>query len=268
MQNPLAVLVKSVSQPSYYKDVLTAKLSFSIKYYIFLGLVLTGLGTAAATYKTGPVVEDLLGSMSKELLQNYPKDLTIDITPEGVKTNMPSRFVLKAPQKLKAEWENLLIIDPQGEVGLLAEYKAPVLINNSYVVVADGGTVQTTPLADLPEIYIDYQRVQSLADTFRFGKETAYILTGLAALLQNAFDYFVLQLVYLLIFAFVVYAVFKRVTLSYTKSLQISLHTVTLPLIIGEIMEIVSISAAMPGWFILVHAFITLYTLNRLENTA
>lgn len=253
-----------------------------VKYYVLLALVLTAVNTTVGVIKYAPVIKNDLTELAKEVTQNFPPDLELTISPNGITANKDFPLVAQTPKALKGLPENLLIIDPNGQVGMLQEYNALMLVNNSYVIIGSGDGVQTTPLKDFPEVRVNYSKMQSLSQNLLFVAGNARLFTAGFFAISNLFDFFVVRLIYLAIFAFVLRLVYKSVLARYSQSFAISVYSVTLPLLISTTLGIAnlvlptsvttaSVSPSPPvspfaGWFIFVHIIFAFYLLSRLEK--
>ena len=162
-----------------------------LRYYVLLALVLTAVNTAAGVLKYTPIIKSNLTETAKEVVQDFPPDLELVISPNGITANKSFPLVAKTPSPLKSLSENLLIIDPNGRVGMLQEYNALMLVNNSYLIVGSGDGVQTTPLKDFPEVRVNYASMQDLAQKLLFVAGSAHFFTAGFLALSNLFDFFV-----------------------------------------------------------------------------
>lgn len=275
MQIFFRIFILSLTRPAYYQDILQARLRFSAKYYAVLSLLLILVSTVAGVINYSTSLKNDLTVSAKEVVQDFPPDLVLTISPNGVSANKEFPLIAQMPSVLtNANPKNLLIIDPKGEISDLEKYNALALINNSYVIVGNGDSVQTASLKDFPETRIDNTRIQQFSQTFLFIAQYAYLFTAGFFALSGLFNFFVWRLIYLAIFTFglrLTY-IYKRIYKhksavgTYSKAFQVSLHSVTLPILVGTTLGIVGISIPFPGWFIIVHTIFTFYILSRLDK--
>jgi len=243
----------------------------AVKYYVLLALVLTTVNTTVGVIKYAPAIKNDLTESAKEVIQNFPPDLELTISPNSITANKAFPLVAQTPKILKGLPKNLLIIDPNGEVGMLQEHDALMLINNSYVIIGNGDSVQTTPLKDVPETRVDYSMMQSLSQSLLFIAGNACLFTTGFFAISSLFDFFVARLVYLAVFAFVLRLVYRSVLTSYSRSFAISVYSVTLPLAVDTALKVANIVTPIsispfPGWFVFVHIISAFYLLSRLEK--
>ena len=278
MKTFLRTFTLSLTRPAYYKDVLQARLRFSIKYYVILSLLLILVGTAAGVIKYAPSIKGDLTESAKEAVQHFPPDLVVTISPGGITANKDFPLIVQMPSTLARRNknnsnpaeprrpQNLVVIDPKGEIGALEKYNALMLINNSYVIVGSGNSVQTAPLKDFPEIRVDYTGVQQFSQTLLFIAQHANLFTAGFFSFSGLFNFFVWRLLYLAIFALGLQLTYKSAVGTYSKAFQVSLHSITLPLLITATLEVAGAAFSFSGWFIVVHTIFTFYILSRLEK--
>ena len=259
-------------KPDYYKEVLQADLRQSIKYYTKMSAVMILILVVSGTLRIAPVIKSDLMEVATELTQNFPADLTLTIAPEGITSNKSFPLIVQTPKILTKEdvnagWpRNLAVIDPNGEVGMLKEYDALMLINNSYIIINNNGSVQTTPLNNMPPTTINAGVVKQTVDTLTKISSGAYFYTSAFLGASWLVNFFVVRVIYLAVFAFVVWLMYKSTFVVYAKAFAVSIHTITLPLIVYALVEALGIHIPLPGWFVLAHTLFTLYILDRLEK--
>lgn len=265
-------LILSLTKPSYYKDILKARTRFSVKYYMLLALILTTITSVAGIINYAPALKTDFTQVAQEITQNFPPDLVVEIKPTGITANAPFPLVAQTPTAFiknqpGALPKNLLIIDPQGQISMLAEYDALALLNNSYLIVGDGESVQTAPVKDFPDLRIDAGFMERLAGVARFIAGNAFWLTGLAFGAVSLVDFFVIKLVYLLFFAFVLRLFHKTLLATFAQAFKLSVHSFTLPILISTTLGIAGVNIPLPGWFVILHTIFVLYISTKLEKS-
>lgn len=237
-------------------------------YYFLLTIILTIAVTVSGTIRYSSRLKTALVDTSQEVIQDFPIDLELSISPNGIIANKDFPLVAKSPKILKGMGENLVIIDPNGEVAMLERYQASVLINNSYVIVGSGDTVQTTPLKDFPTVEINYATMQSISNNLLSAARNSAVLTAGFFAIANLLNFFVARLIYLVFFAFILRLVYRSLLVDFTRAFAVSVYTVTVPLLISTLLAILDLTMPFSGWFTFLHLIITLYLLKRLEKTA
>jgi len=267
MRTFFRTFIQSLSRPAYYKDILQARLRFSVKYYVVLSSLLIIISVVAGVFNYSVSIKDDLTVSAKEVVQDFPPDLVLTIAPGGVSANKAFPLIARMPSVLAyPDLKNLAVVDPNGEIGALEKYNSLMLINNSYVIVGNGDSMQTALLKDFPETRIDYSRMHQFSQTLLFIAQYAAPFTAGYFALTGLFNFFVWRLLYLAIFAFGLWLTYKSVVGTYSKAFQISLHSVTLSLLISTTLGITGIVIPFPGWFIIIHTVFTFYVLSRFEK--
>ena len=265
-------LILGLTKPSYYKDVLKARTRFSVKYYILLALILTTVTSVAGIINYAPALKSDFTQVAQEIPQNFPPDLVVEIKSTGITANKPFPFVAQTPTAFIKNQpaglpKNLLVIDPHGQIDMLAEYDALALLNNSYLIVGDGESVQTAPLKDFPDLRIDAGFMGRLAGVARFIAGNAFWLTGLAFGAVGLMDFFIVKLAYLLFFAFVLRLFHRTLFGTFIQAFKVSIHSFTLPVLISTTLGIAGVNIPLPGWFVILHTIFILYILSKLEKS-
>ncbi len=273
MKTFLRSFILSLAKPSYYEDVLKARTRFSVNYYILLALILTSATSTAGVVSYAPALKADFTQVAQEITQNFPPDLVVEIKSTGITANKPFPLVAQTPTAFVKSQpgslpKNLLIIDPQGQVGMLAEYDALALLNNSYLIVRDGESVQTAPLKDFPDLRIDASFMERLANTARFVANNAFWLTGLSFLASGLMNFFVVKLVYLIFFALVLRLFNRALFGAFDQAFRVSVHSFTFPILISTTLGIAGVNILFPGWFVILHTIFVLYILSKLEKSA
>ncbi len=264
--------ILSLTRPSYYKAVLHARPSFSVKYYAVLSLLLIIIITIAGIVTYAPTTKADFAQISQELVQDFPPDLVLDIKPQGISANRVFPLIAQLPSPFSKNGtgadlpKNLVILDPNGEVGMLQKYDSLILINNNYMIVGNGDTVQTAPLKDFPETRVDFAKMQQLANAALFISKNAVLFVGLASFVSGLLNFFVARPVYLLVFAFGLWLVNRTAVGSFSGAFKVGVHTFTLPILISTTLEVTGVNIPIPGWFVIVHAVFAFFVLSRLEK--
>lgn len=255
---------KSLTNPSYYKDILSAKFSFSLKYLIFL-LFLASLffsfKAAIGLAKIRPKVPSFITEAKKVISEIYPDELVLTIRNKKITTNVIEPYTIDFPVDNKIPtggYEHLLTINTRANIDDFRKYNSVFLLAGDYIVAPDdeGRSYKILPLDDyLKKIpdgaylnkglylemvkkalpYFDYlPRIVDLAILF---------LIVLSPVLVTGFSLSG-KLLYLLICSFFLWLlalVLKR-GLSYAKVFQMSMHGLTLPILLGIFMSLFNFS--------------------------
>lgn len=257
----------SLSSPTYYRDILQVRPRFSIKYYLVLSLLLLLISTISGIINYAPAIKSDSEVTAQEVVQNFPRDLVLTISPNGITSNKDFPIIAQMPSvvtRQDSQFKNLVVVDPNGEISALEKYNALMLINNSYLIVGNGDNLQTAPLKDFPETRVDYSTMQQLSQTLTFVAKNAAIFTSGFFIATGFFDFFIWRILYLAVFSLGLRLVYKSVIGTYPKAFQISMHSVTLPLLINTTLGVAGVVVPFPAWFLVVHTVFTFYVLSKL----
>ncbi|MBU0650051.1 DUF1189 domain-containing protein [Patescibacteria group bacterium] len=260
--------ISSLARPNYYKTVLQAPLSKSTKYYSILSLLIILVVSVVDMLQIAPTIRHDFSKTAQEIVQQFPSDLVVNINPNGLSANQAFPLIAQTPSILKDWPRNLVVLDPQGQVGDMEKYDALILVNDSYIIAGGGTSIQTSPLSNFPATKIDAATIHRLTDTLSFIAQNAYSLTALFLVAAGLINSFVVRAVYLAVFNLGIWLSFKVVVHNYMGALKVSLHTLTLPVIINAALAITGLDLPIPAWFFFSHLVFTFYVLSRLVKPA
>lgn len=108
---------KSLTEPSYYLDVLKADFSFSLKYFLFFFLLVSIISTIDFAINVKPKISEFSRDAIHELTTNYPPDLVIAIKDSTLQVEGTDEPLLvpfpgfMAEPELTSTYDYLLTID-------------------------------------------------------------------------------------------------------------------------------------------------------------
>ncbi len=232
-----------IPQTSYYPKILHTNFFFSLQYYILLLLVLNIIFLVSLPFKYSPnKINAGLNALVTSLKQ-YPDDLKITISGNSLITNYNRPYFM---------WLNdnghetlLFAVDESG--GVQNTGIKPLLLLTSKDLQVNFGSNQPSviPLKNLKIKTIDKRLINSLATSITiFQHMLPLFAAGLFVIMLVLIPAgsLIINTLYVLIASFVAYAVFRLFVKhrpSFKKTLQISFHAVTLPLIIDYFLTIV-----------------------------
>lgn len=262
-------LRKSLTSFPYYKEILKAKFSFSFKYLYFLlyliNLVL-GIWFAVAIVFLMPLVPNFLAQVKDVAYKSYPSELVVTIDNGKVKTNVKEPYFIDFPKEFRnvggLENFRLVTIDTKAQVGDYPKYNTVVLVTGDSVVYPDSssgsratGTYKVVPLSQAgsagQKMVIDkagYDKVvTSLLPYLNYVKPLMWVGVFLSIFLLpflGASMAMIGKLVYLLITSLIVLLVIKimKKTYSYSQIYRISMHGLTLPILISFVLGLFGIN--------------------------
>lgn len=247
------VFKRSLFEPAYYNEVIKAKFSFSLKYLVFLLFLISlvwgislGIRASLLLPKVGQFQTD-----AKAFLENfYPSELTVSIQGGKLTTNVEEPYYVDFPDidlgVKESSLEHLIAIDTKAQATDIEKYKSAVLLTSDAAVVRDdGGGYRLFPLSGMKQDLVLNKLiwgniVDTLTPYFKYIPTALYLSIVLSILLIpfvfTAFSLFG-RLFYLL-FASLLLLLVARVMkkkLSYPQVYRISMHAITLPVLLGFI---------------------------------
>jgi hypothetical protein len=233
---------RSIYDPSFYEELDSKPLSFSLKYIFSFGLIFAVLIMAEFAIATLPDFRAALQKAAPFVLDSYPADLVLTLEDGELSTNMEEPYVVPGLDNLAMDMregeeppKHLIVIDTNVEPSAqhLEEYDTLILATKEYVLYQDGdGRVTTQSLKEASDVVLDKSVVQAFVAEY---EPYLYLLIPLAfvGLFVFAFLYIMFHLVYLFIAALLIMLVAKvrNKQMLYSKAYQAGIHLLTLPLV-------------------------------------
>lgn len=226
--------IKTITEPGYYRHILKANFSFSVKYFLCFYFLISLISTLDYTLNLKPQIADFSQNAIHELTTNYPPDLVLNLSSQGLVVEgasepiqVPFPQFLSEPQ-LTQDYEYFIHIDSQTE---FPRSKALItLAQNDLIVRQPDGTKQSLPYSEIEgditinkaAISLFTSSLQSTLDTLIkyspliFGVATLILMPTIAALTLVFFSLFIWLSLN-----------FSQRRFTYKKSYQIGLHLIT-----------------------------------------
>ncbi len=246
--------VKSLTQPSYYKEILKTKFSFSFKYLAFLVFLISLFTTVKFAFSVLPLRSQLPGLVEKirsTIVSTYPDKLVVSIKSGKIFTNVKEPYFIDVPSEKKMHF---IVIDTKGKVEDYKKYNSLVLVTDSLVVVPNSNeniSYKVYPLQDILKDTPDgvllnkeiYQKLSS--QVMPYVDKLPVYLTGLFILIVviSPFLATVFMLGWymagLLLFSvlFLIIAKLMKKDLSYSEVYRLSMHAITLPILVSLVLK-------------------------------
>lgn len=220
----------------YYKKIIFARFSFSLKYFVFLIFLINLITVISFFFKYNPIaIKNTLTSIADSFL-NVPPDFQIKIIEGRLISSYPYPFFLwlDNPKRL------FLVVDETAEVDKINIYKSPLLLTQSELVFNLKLFNKNLHNRILPLNYFKNQTInkqtffQAASFINRFIKffYLFYFLYLFLMLIIGFLIFFLSIAISLLTASFLVYLIFKFFTkkiVHYKKILQIGMHAITFP---------------------------------------
>lgn len=269
---------KSCSSWQFYQTLLKTPFSFSLKYFLLLTFLVSLIFSTQISLILIAGSNFLSQKGQEQLQKNFPPQLEFSLKNGQVTTNLPQPFYLpfsSLPKQSVSSREfgnknNLIVIDTETSftIDKFQSYSTVFWITKASVVYQEPqkGTTNILPLKDIPDFTVNKQTV------------TSFLNNSLLPFLHKLLPFLILAIylfsfvgnlwgtfLYVVFLAFVVFLLTKvaKHNLSYTKSLQLTIHANTLPLLISTLLSLFFIHLPMPLWHSLLTLIILFYFLNK-----
>ncbi|OGK23897.1 hypothetical protein A3A46_01020 [Candidatus Roizmanbacteria bacterium RIFCSPLOWO2_01_FULL_37_13] len=276
---------KSFSSAEYYKEVIKAPFSFSLKYFLFFCFLLSIVTTVYLSAKIFSPLNNFLIRFPQVLVKVYPEQLEIKIQKGVVTTNVPEPYFIpidrfektfeefdKEVKGIKSdEIENVLVIDTNARVEDLKRYQTYALLTRNYLVYyKDKARIEIVPLDEIKNFTLNQGLVKGVINRFLPLLRVIAIFL-IPFIFVGSFLFFsIFQLIYLLFSALVLFLGGKLISypVNYLKSYQIDLHLATIITPFFLVLRALNFEVQFPFLRLILFSLIGLYIFNSLKNSA
>jgi hypothetical protein len=250
---------KSLTKPFYYKDIIDAKFSFSLKYIFSLFLLVSfilGLSKAVGTLGYVSQIPKFVETTKSFMVETYPKELKLTLKENKITTNVKEPYFIDLSQNNKAAiapFAHFIAINTKGSSEEVKNLDSLFLLTADNLVVSEGTASGSYRVVSLASTLSKIPNGVSMDKTLFTGildKFTPYVLKVLPRivigisllilifypLIRGTFG-FIFQAVFLLPAALVLFIGVKilKKNISFAKTYQMSLHGVTIPVTLSFI---------------------------------
>ncbi len=264
---------KSIYAPEYYRNILTRPASYAWKYYASLAMLLAVFMTITTTLPLLPKIQGFLKTLPETVMAVYPLDLVINIEKGVVSTNGVEPYYIDFPalhvEQASSSLLHLATIDTTSEVSMeqFLSYHSVFLLSQKSVVALDADEkLQIMSLGELTTV-IDAPHVRSFLNSLQSYLVLVAPITVIVIFVGMCIS-FMAMLAYLLFDALLIYLMGKllKEKWSYRDAYHLSLHAVTLPLLLSSVFYLLPISG-MQFPFLSTALVLTVVYLNFRKQT-
>lgn len=228
-------------QTKLYQKFLREKMSYSLKYFILINFILSTLFILFLVIKINPFrLNSLIVSLNSSLTK-YPDDLSIKINKGFLVANYNRPYLLWMDYNKKKYL--LVMVDESASMSKKSEYRPSILLTKTNAILKNVNDYKLStiiPLTVVPEQIIDKSTVnvvQLYLEKIRKYLPAFFFASSLIAFFLLPLFSSVVYLAYLISSSLLIYLLFKFFSnktpgLTYLKTLQLSLHAITLPLVL------------------------------------
>lgn len=267
---------KSLTNPGYYSDILSAPFSFSLKYLftlLFFIALIRGIAFSVAFIPTVPKIPGYIEE-SKQIIRNlYPQGLTVTIKDGSLKSNVDEPYYIPFPARFNIKDMSLVAIDTKASVDSFKKYNTAFLVTKNALAYPDSdtkGSYKVYPFSDIKGFVIinreAYDRiVNAIIPYFRFyplGIVSIFIFLLLLVPVFGSLFSLAGALLYLLVLTLFTHLIAKlmKLQLSYSQPFRLGMHGLTFSLLFSMLKSLMGITipytytAPFILWMIIVFA--------------
>jgi hypothetical protein len=255
--NILHKIKNSIYGKDYYKDLSSKPFSYSLKYFLFITLIVSLFYTFYySSFSVVPYFKEAAGKLGGEIDKRYPGNLEIYFTDGVISSNAKEPFLLKVTDVFDPKEdhgffeqgiENLLVIDTKNDVSIdkIRDYKTFLFFSESDIAFYNTkkGEIRVYSVEKIDGFTINKETLLSLAESIK-SNQNIILFVIILLVFFALFVGIALNLLYILIIALPVWGIagIKKMSIGYKKSYQLSLHLITLPLLLDFLLLLLKVS--------------------------
>ncbi len=274
--------IKSLTSPKYYADVLKAKVSFSVKYFFLLTVLLS---LVMAVKIAIPLSLFNLDATLVKVIEQYPADLMINVQNGKLAINKPLPYMIPVPADWKSENSPnyAVVFDTDKKVAGVRsfnDYNTAVLVTESTIYTYQDNNQPGVKAYPIPKEMENMTLSRGVLTEWKNHFMNLPLIRTKAYVVIIVLVLFLLSIPLLFLFRMVtaffyailttiVASIFKTqilhgMSLSFTKFWQVSLHTLTLPIVLSSVLSIIVPFSPIHGFsYFLLYLVFTLFVLNQ-----
>lgn len=255
---------RSVTDFSYYRELLKSDFWFSIKYILVLTFFTILLQTVMFAVQAAFLLPQLpsgVDYLEKRLLESYPKELVVTIQDGTLSTNQKNPYHVEVPEMQElGDYQHFITFNTDAKISDFEKANSFILVTEKAIVLPDDPTgqqftsYQVMSLNDIPEDIVINKKVYEssigqLGPVFDMIPKVAPFILLIGIILIPLFGMLFStgwNLMFLLLLTVVVWMVSMafRLKLGYWKLYQLGIHGLTLPMLLTMLLS--SLNVYMP----------------------
>ena len=236
----LYIFIKSLlPQKKYYSQLVKTPFKFSLKYFSILIILLNLIFLIYLfNFYSYQKIYNFVNNLKKSL-ETYPSNLAIFIQKNNLFTNNNRPYFLWLKENEKKRL--FLAIIETNDKQIIDNLHANIILSKEQITIKNPNnyqTISTININEVPELIIDKKfvgQINNFLQSLLVNLHWYYLFFALVVVLLSPLISFIVLNFYLLIASFFVYAYFKffkKRHFHFKKVFQISLHAITLPLVL------------------------------------
>jgi hypothetical protein len=263
---------KSLTSLKYYKDVIKANVYFSIKYFFSLAAIAGTISVLLALSQIGEIKQGYNNAL-EQIRNLYPSDLVISYREGDISVNREEPFIIPLPQAVREQDgqlpTNLIVFSSEGTLDDVNNLDTLILVNDSNILVKGNNKIDVYPLENIEEGRITRAEVDRVINQLQSLSRFLPLIVALTSLVGAIFYYSIYRLLYLLFIGLLLMLLgkTKNLNLPFRNYFQIAVHTFTLPLTIGVLLDLARINLYFPLWIFLLNLAFGIFVLISFDGT-
>jgi hypothetical protein len=167
------IYYKSLSSIQYYAEILRTDFSFSIKYFLVLGILASIASTANVAMQVVPEISSGIQNILMQAEELYPDDLVFESKDGEWSVNREEPYIVEFPAGVDS-WtpeeeaalvgatdesipfpKNVVVFDHNGEINDMETLDTMILVNDANILVKNTNKIEAYPLGELPAGKLD-----------------------------------------------------------------------------------------------------------------
>ena len=240
----------SIYNPEFYREIRNEKFGRAFAYYYKLAFWIALISTIFFGFTLGPRLSGFLEMLNEKVLTAYPAGLEVTIKDGHASTNQATPTIIPLPvteipakidsrdNQMPANLENFLVIDTTQPFTLemFKNYQTIALLTADSLVSYDRGQAVTIrSLQNWPSFVINQGNLTTWSTSLKSVASRWLLPLVLVGIFLLVFFIATFALAYLLVASLLVYlvAIIRQNRLTYSQAYRVSLHAITLPVIIS-----------------------------------
>lgn len=252
MKQLIAQIKESIYGPEYYQEILTRPISSSLKYYGGFAMLLALVVTIISSVPLVPLINKTLHAVPQSFLAYYPDQLEVRVQNGHATTTVVEPYFLPLPQILKSTLAtntdifSLGVIDTKTPFVLekFQEYHAFFWVAENAIAIRDqNGAIRISPFGRDMTLTLNKQMMREfiaqIEPFFAFVAPIAILAIFIGMIV--VFTLNLIPIIFSALFVFLMGMLLKR-GWTYSASFRLTLHAVTLPLLLSTIFSLVTVN--------------------------
>lgn len=270
---------RSLIDLSYYNEIISTKLSFSLKYYFFLSILIS-LVYSLTFFIYIPQIKSYIDDNAANIKSMYPETLIITAKNNRISINQPEPYAIPISENIRKDLkednqlENFLVFDSKANIRNYSQYKSMIVMSDHTIIYPKDQNLQEQDLSEMlknSDLEFDRTNFNKMIDSvLPYVRLFINLLIPILFILAFISQY--LAITYLLILSILILIIdriFIHSNIKYLKIFQIGLHLVTIPILVQlafYILSLGNIKLSVPFYYSIIIIVLSIVILNKVKK--